>query len=245
MDCDEIEKGEIAEKYVTGGLGEIEQADFEMHFLDCERCFAQVELWQGMQAALARSPRTSVRWMAVLAVAASLLVAAGATWLRLRPASERGMARSAAPAATARDLTALAEFSPPRYSQPLWRGASQTGFEGAMQRYSKGDYAAATPGLLAALKADPANSAAQFFLGICYLMQGLDDEGIARLKATIALEDSPELEEAHYYLAKALLRERDVNGAIAEVRQAIRLHGPRQRDEQSLLENITEVRSAQ
>ena len=114
-----------------------------------------------------------------------------------------------------------------------------------MQRYSKGDYAAATPGLLAALKADPANSAAQFFLGICYLMQGLDDEGIARLKATIALEDSPELEEAHNYLAKALLRERDVNGAIAEVRQAIRLHGPRQRDEQSLLENITEVRSAQ
>jgi hypothetical protein len=46
-------------------------------------------------------------------------------------------------------------------------------------------------------------------------------------------------------LAKALLRKRDVNGAIAEVRQAIRLHGPRQRDDQSLLENITEVRSAQ
>jgi len=163
----------------------------------------------------------------------------------LRSPSDRGMARSAAPTAPARDLTALAEFSPPRYSQPLWRGASQTDFERAMQRYSKGDYAAATPELLAALKADPANSAAQFFLGICYLMQGADDLGIARLKDTIALADSPEVEEAHYYLAKALLRKRDVNGAIAEVRQAIRLHGPRQREEQSLLESITEVRPSQ
>lgn len=244
MNCDEIEKGEIAEKYVTGGLGEIEQADFEMHFLGCQRCFAQVELWSSLQAVLPRPHRPGVRTMAILAVAASLLVAVGAVWLWLRPVPGRQVARPAASASASarRDLTALAEFSPPLYRQPRWRSPSQTGFERAMQLYSKGDYAAAAPRLRAALEADPANSAAQFFLGICYLMRGLEDQGIAGLRATIAIGDSPELEEAHFYLAKALLRKHDPAGAIAEVRRAIALRGPRQKEEQSLLDSITEVR---
>jgi hypothetical protein len=64
------------------------------------------------------------------------------------------------------------------------------------------------------------------------------------LTATIALEDSPELEEAHFHLAEAFLRKQDVTGAIAEVRKAISLRGPRQREEQSLLKGITEARPA-
>jgi hypothetical protein len=65
MDCDEAEKREIAEKYVAGGLGEIEQAEFEVHFLGCERCFGQVELWQAIWAALARPHGPGAHWMAI------------------------------------------------------------------------------------------------------------------------------------------------------------------------------------
>jgi TolA-binding protein len=253
MDCDQIEKAEIAEKYVTGQLDDVEQADFETHFLACRRCFEQVQLLQDMQVALAPHAHKSMRWWPVLAVAASLLVAAGAaTWFRLRPFSERegspaaASSRTHTPARPNPNLTALAMVSPPSYSSARWRSAGQTGFDLAMQRYSRGDYAGATPGLLRAQQGDPRNSAAGFFLGICYLMQGRDDEAIYRLRATVALGDSPELEEAHFYLAKALLRKQDIAGAIAELRQAAALHGPRQFEERNLLESIQrETPSAQ
>jgi len=240
MECGQIEEEEIAEKYVTGGLSEIEQADFEEHFLDCERCFAQVQLWQDMQA-VSRRPRSRLRWMAVLAIAASLVMAAGVVWLRQRRAPQKETARSTAPAARSRDLAALAEFTPPRYLRPSWRAAGQTSFDRAMERYSRGDYRGATPGLLEATNADPTNSAAQFFLGICYLMQGSDKQAIARLNRTIALGESPELEEAHFYLGKALLGQQDVSGAAAELRNAIALDGPRRREEQSLLRSLGKV----
>ena len=246
MECDKIDAAEIAEKYVTGQLDEPDQAAFELHFVGCQRCFERVQLLQDLQSTLTPRSRRGVRWWPVMAVAASLLVAAGAaTWFRLRPASGPEGARfnatgsARAPARFAFNRAALAMVSPPRYRQPQWRAASQTGFDLAMQLYSKGDYAGATPRLLAVLKGDRANSAATFFLGICHLMQGHDDDAIARLNATIALGDSPELEEAHFYLAKALLRKQDISGATSELRQAITLHGPRQSEERSLLESIT------
>jgi tetratricopeptide (TPR) repeat protein len=222
-----------------------------MHFLGCQRCFEQVQLRQDMQATLARRPRNNAPWWAISAIAASLLVAAGAaTWFRFRPVS----LREGAPAASASaahsaarpsiNLTALAAISPPHYLQPRWRAAGQTSFDLGMQSYTGGDYAAATPGLLAALKGDPRNSAAGFFLGICYLMQGRDDAAIAQLKATIAIGDSPELEEAHFYLAKALLRRHDIAGAVVELREAVAQHGPRLAEEQSLLKDIQEARPA-
>ncbi|MGO9228239.1 MAG: tetratricopeptide repeat protein [Bryobacteraceae bacterium] len=238
MDCDKIEGAEIAEKYVGGGLSEVEAADFELHFVSCQRCFERVQLLQDMQAVLERWPGRSVRWAGILAAAACLLLAAGLTWLHLRSAAGPEAARATPAAHPTLNLTALAMVSPPRYLQPRWRAAGPTSFDVAMLRYSSGDFAGATPGLLVAAKGDPGNSAAAFFLGICYLMQNRDDEAIAQLKATIALGDSPELEEAHFYLAKALLRKQNVPGAIAELRQAVAVHGPRQLEERNLLENI-------
>lgn len=249
MDCDQIDEAEIVERYVAGRLDQVETVDFELHFLGCKRCFERVRLLQDMQAVLSRRPGTNARWWTVLAVAASLLVAAGATWLRLRPVSQRQgqgvtAARAPVPARLAPSLAELAMVSPPRYQRPQWRSASPAGFDLAIERYAKGDYAGAAPGLLAAVKADPGNTAASFFLGICYLMQNRNDEAISQLKATIASGDSPELEEAHFYLSKAFLRKQDVSGAAAELRRAIALRGPRQAEEQSLLESVMEVHPA-
>jgi tetratricopeptide (TPR) repeat protein len=238
MDCDRIEAEETAEKYVTGGLSEAEQADFEMHFLGCGRCSEQVQLWQDMQAALKPRQHWDRRWVGVLAVAASLLVAAGVAWFRMNQVTRREVARSTTVARPALNLMALATVTPPRYLQPQWRAAGPTVFDVAMQRYSRGDYAGATPELVVAAKADPGNSAAAFFLGICYLIENRDDEAIAQLKATIALGDSPELEEAHFYLAKALLRKQDIRGSIAELRRAEAMHGSRQLEERNLLESV-------
>jgi hypothetical protein len=47
------------------------------------------------------------------------------------------------------------------------------------------------------------------------------------------------LEESHFYLAQALWRKRDIAGATSELRQAVRLGGPRQAEERRLLESIS------
>jgi TolA-binding protein len=60
----------------------------------------------------------------------------------------------------------------------------------------------------------------KFFLGICFLLSGQTDEGIAELKKTIAIGDSAYLGEAHFYLAKGLLRQGDIKGARQELKAA-------------------------
>ena len=158
----------------------------------------------------------------------------------MNPAEKREPSRATAAARPTLDLTALAAVVPPSYTQPQWRAAGPTVFDVAIERYSRGDYSGATPDLVVAAKSDPSNAAAAFFLGICYLIRNRDDDAIAQLKATIALGDSPELEEAHFYLAKALLRRQDLRGALAELRVAEAMHGPRRAEERSLIEKITQ-----
>ena len=38
MTCVEIERDEIAERYLSGRLGEEASAEFEAHYFDCSRC---------------------------------------------------------------------------------------------------------------------------------------------------------------------------------------------------------------
>jgi len=243
MDCDQIGEAEIAERYVAGRLSDGEMAEFELHFLSCQRCFREVQLHQDLKAVLARPPRRRMRWAGMLAAAASLLIAAGIARYAMRPGAQHAgpAAAGRVRAGSTQSLLALAAITPPRYAHPGWRSAGQTDFDQAMRRYSSGDYAGAAQGLLAAVKADPANSAARFFLGIAYSMQARNDDAIAQLRATIALGDSPELEDAHFYLAKALLRKQDASAAIDELHRAIALHGPSQQEEETLLERVMEV----
>ncbi|MGO9093824.1 MAG: hypothetical protein ACLQGV_01250 [Bryobacteraceae bacterium] len=96
---------------------------------------------------------------------------------------------------------------------------------------------------MAVAEKDPQNSAAQFYLGVCYLMGGHDTEAMERLRKTIALGDSPELAYAHLFLAKALLRGNDAAAAELELRQAMALDGEQKAEAQRLLERLEAMRS--
>ena len=75
----------------------------------------------------------------------------------------------------------LARVEPPAYAAPVLRGGTtvNTEFRTAMEKYRQGVYAAAIPGLLEAARTDAQDTDAQFFLGICYLMDGQTDAGIS------------------------------------------------------------------
>ena len=51
MSCEVIAADCIAERYLLGQLNELEQAAFERHCFDCERCFGELQTLEAMRAA--------------------------------------------------------------------------------------------------------------------------------------------------------------------------------------------------
>ena len=197
MTCEEIETGELAERYVLGQLDSDGQAAYEAHYFRCSRCFEELQLRQGMQAELsamaAVRPAAHARqrphaWIAWGAVAAMLAVAMGLAWWRFGspPVTPSVAHKARLPAQTGPSLELLARVDPPSYTPPSLRGAATLDirFRDAMAIYRQGQFAAAIPGLLAAT-ADPKSPDPQFFLGICYLMDGRVEEAITHLRATV------------------------------------------------------------
>jgi tetratricopeptide (TPR) repeat protein len=247
MKRDYLQAAETAELYISGQLDEQQQVAFEDHFLECPECFEAVALLQTVATELGRQPKARrspyARWGAI---AAMLAIGGMLTWWRLdRPSVERAM--TSRPTAAAKPPQAripeespmlLARIDPPSYTRPILRGGGEEAFLDAMRQYNARDYSAAIPKLQSAVREDPSNSAAQFFLGICYLMQGDDSEGRAHLSAVVAMGDSPELESAHFYLAEAWLRQGRKTETKAELRRALALQGGLQSKEKDLLRQV-------
>jgi len=91
-------------------------------------------------------------------------------------------------------------------------------FDAAMVAYGDGAYAAAARGLVRALAAGVDSAPAVFFLGASELMTGRPDDAATAFRRVLALGDTPYRAEAHYYLAKALLRKGKAGPALRELR---------------------------
>jgi tetratricopeptide repeat protein len=108
---------ETAERYVSGGLSEPDQAAFEEHFFECDRCLAAVQALQSAQAALAAAPTAAAhvaaapaapkrfavpyRWLAAAAMLVLSVVLLRAPW-----ATEPGSTPPAAPTTPANPTVA-------------------------------------------------------------------------------------------------------------------------------------------
>jgi tetratricopeptide (TPR) repeat protein len=255
MDCARVAREEILEGYLLGRLPEDDRAAFEEHYFECEHCFEELRTVRAAREELARlgdeadsRTHTFFGWKAVAGFAAAAILIIG-LGLSLRepssPPPETTARTSSVPqpeptktqAPEAKDLPEptieqLARVEPARYEPNTLRGpvdeASQR-FRRGMERYQDADYMKAADDLHGALKLDPDAPHISFFLGVCQLMSGNDAPAIDSLRATIALGDSPYLEDAHFYLAKAFLRRKDLEAATAELQQVIAVGGPRAR----------------
>ena len=229
MDCDQIEREEIIEKYLTGRLDRAGQEEFEAHYFSCSKCLQKLQvsrllqekLWEKGSEILSRaqkSPRVWIRrraW-AYSAAAAVLIIAAAALWWQFGRPGRMPAGKMETPSL----LLMLARIEPPLYVPPALRGAADEAterFRMGMKQYQEGHYGVAIPDLQAAAKLNPQAAHIRFFLGICLLLAGQTDAGIEELQKTIALGDSVYLEEAHFYLAKAYLAKDDVGGAKDEL----------------------------
>ena len=75
-----------------------------------------------------------------------------------------------------------------------------------------------------------------FFFGICLLVTDQTNEAIRHLGHTVTLGETPYLEESHYYLAKAYLRQSGVSAARRELEFVVALRGDLESEAQRLLE---------
>ena len=274
MDCDRAAREEAFESYLADRLSEEDRTAFEEHYFGCPRCFDELQTLQGIRDVLSQgggqSERNTARrvrgWAPALGLAATVVLATGAMlWMRSpasprppvsaqpqlqsRPtSSERPVPSESEPAGSPKpSLDELTRVQPPPYQPLRLRGLpdeATTHFLRGMEHYRKADYAAAVADLRAAAALDPEAPHVRFFLGISQLMVGQDAAGIERLRATIALGDSPYLEEAHLNLAKALLRRKDFGAAEAQLKALIQLRGSKGAEAGRLLTQIQELKKS-
>jgi TolA-binding protein len=220
-----------AERYVAGRLDEAARDAFEEHYFACDRCFGRVEILRAAQQALPLAKTKPVAWWVwALPLAAAVLLAI----FLLRPAAPP--AQVAVSKAPARDYSALARFDAPAWNPEQLRGsesAAHRAFLSAMALYKDHDYAGC-----AARLDRIASTEARYYEGVSLLLAGQSDRGAAKLRAVIAEGDTPYLEEARFYLAKALLARNDVTGAQAELRRVVLLHGDLEHKASELLNMI-------
>ena len=78
----------------------------------------------------------------------------------------------------------------------------------------------------------------RFYLGICLLLVNDHTSGIRELRGVVAAGDTPYLERARFYLAKALIGEHDIVHAQQQLESVIGMHGEFQKQAQVLLSQV-------
>jgi hypothetical protein len=177
-----------------------------------------------------------------------MLIAMGVFgWLAWTSHQEPGVGRVAgtrapAPASPIPDerYELLAAFRAPDYVPESGspKDFQNADFQNAMTRYANQDFAGAIPELRAAANATPSFIAARFYLGICRLVTGDRISGIQELRAVIEAGDTPYLERARFYLAKALIAEHDIPRAQMQLESLIAQHGDLEKQATVLLAQI-------
>lgn len=240
MTCEQVRENSVSEKYLAGRLSEPQRQEFEDHFAACDECFAAVETLSAVKDALQSRPRPPVRkpaatWRWVLAAAAGLAVVA----IALQVARLRQAPVLSRPAVNR--YTELAEFNPPPWNPVRVRSAetaADSAFKHAMETYPRHDWPACVAGLSRLAAENGAPLAARFYLGICRLETHDPAAAATALSAVIGAGDTPYLEEAHFYRAKALLAQGDAAAARAELQKTVALHGDLERQAGDLLARI-------
>ena len=204
LTCREVAERGLMERYVAGRLTEADGlSEFEAHLVGCGKCQEDVRLAMTVRAELAaRRPRRI--WPLWLGLAAAAGIA-GLVVLRGKGPDVRTLGG-------VRDA--------PLYLGVAVRAApapADSLFERAMTAYTDGKYRAAATVLARALAAGSDSAPALFFLGASELMTGRPAAAADALRRAIGLGDTPYLPEAHYYLAKALLRTGDGDAALREL----------------------------
>ena len=259
MTCEEIERDDVAEQYLLGRLSDADQERYEAHYFDCPACLERLRTLETVRGELSRDAVSgrSRRWMwraaAGLAAAAVIVLAVrvvqdpdSSSPIDQSPAPTRPgdvilPPQASPPAPSPSPLSPLGAIDPPVYTPPRLRGvttAAQREFGAAMDLYSARDYAGAITGLRRAIAADDTLLPARFYLAVSYLQTDRTADAVQELQKVVAAGESPYLEDARFFLAKARIREGDIAAARAELTRVVAMDGERREEAVRLLAQL-------
>jgi TolA-binding protein len=121
-------------------------------------------------------------------------------------------------------------------------GPGRAFFQQAMLAYVEGHYQDAAQLLEKTVQIQPRTIPANFYLGVCRMLQGHPAESVAPLKEVLAAPASSFTQSAHFYLAKAYLQMSKLEDAAREMQAAAALPGTLTAEAQSLAARIHELR---
>jgi TolA-binding protein len=116
-------------------------------------------------------------------------------------------------------------------------------FQNGMMAYVEGRYRDATEKLEGAAQAEPDAPDANFYLGICRLVQGHPTAAVQPFKKVIVNGKSPLVQSAHFYLAKAYVQTNDLAAAETELQASAAMAGLMKKQAESLLSKVQAFRA--
>jgi tetratricopeptide (TPR) repeat protein len=250
MDCREVEDEGVAESYVAGRLDAAARDAFEAHYFECDECLARLEACRLLGRSLAERQANSARrvpgppaaWWSLGLAAAAALVAVVSWPHGWSPASRREPPSAVSPARpTPAPLAELGRFEPPAAAAVVWRDGGLDAppeLQAGMRLYRAGDYSGSIALLRRAAASAPDSVESHFFLGISLLLTQDVEGGITSLERARALGDTPYLEPALFYLAKAELTRGRRAEAEGRLRQVVALRGDREAAARELLRRL-------
>lgn len=240
LSCDNVVAEFVIERYVADKLSESETVAFEEHLLLCDRCQGEITLAVAVREALpsaggTEGARAAKIWpWKPMGIGISLAAAAAIAAILMLP-----IGRESSPIAELGQV-----IQPPIYlGVPVRQVPARPDsvFNAAMASYGEGDYAAAVRQLETAIAAGVDGPPAQFFLGASLLMLDNPGEAVAAFEAVTSSWDPTYTPEAHYYMAKALLRQGKTDAALAELRAVSDTVGEISAQARSLADSVESI----
>jgi len=234
MTCKEF--ASLTDSYMRGDLPEEKQEAFELHYFECDSCFARLKAEERLHSKeipiVTAGKKSAVgwselwKWKPLLAAAAALLVVVSLSIFVIQHYRHMKL------------IYDISTFSPPIYLESETRGpATAATFAEAMQYYSRGDYTRALE-ILKQIPPSSRNSQVIFFKGVCFLLVNELKNAVTELDIIIESMNASYYDEAIYYKAIALLRMNKKDKALEQLKHLADMFSPYSLKANQLIEKV-------
>jgi hypothetical protein len=234
MTCKEF--ASLTDSYLHGNLQAEKQEAFELHYFECDGCFARLKAAERLHSKevpiVAAVKKPAFEWSELwklkplLAAAAALLVVVLSSIFVIQHSRHMKL------------IYDMSTFSPPVYMKSETRGPkTNESFAEAMQYYNQGNYTQSLE-MLKQIPTPSRNPQIIFFKGVCFLLVDEPKNAVIELDIIIESMNASYYDEAIYYKAIALLRMNKKNKALEQLNHLASMFSPYAPKAKGLIEKI-------
>lgn len=227
----------LIDSYLSSSIAEEKQEAFELHYFECDGCFAELKAAERLKAKevpiVAPVPGQqkvrAFRWKPLMVFGTLFLVVLASVFVLQQPGMQ-----------DKNEWTEMTGFEPPVYISKNTRGQGLAGaptFSQAMQQYNLKNYTTA----LTQLKQIPdasSNPQVIFFKGICQLQTDQPEPALESFNAIIESMNPSYYDEAIYYKAITLLRLNKKQEALKQLKNLSEMFSPYAQKAKDLMAKI-------